>query len=83
MRSYNPVPALPIASFMKRKRNIQRMRNLFKEKYMGNIIMYEEMLGYVHRSIFIVTFLYYTLLSPLTSLYLWPRKESSNKYLEL
>ena len=43
------------------------MRNLFKEKYMGNIIMYEEMLGYVHvhRAIFIVTFLYYTLLSRL------------------
>ena len=83
MRSYFPVSALPIATFMKRKRNVQRMRNLFKEKYMGNIIMYEEMLGYVHRAIFIVTFLYYTLLSPLTSLYLWPRKESSNKYLEL
>ena len=27
--------------------------------------MYEEMLGYVQRGIFIVTFLYYTLLSPL------------------
>ena len=77
---------LPIASFMVRKEKEKCMRYLFK--YMGNIIMYEEMLGYVHvhRAIFIVTFLYYILLSRLKKLHnqpLFMTLQSSKKYLEL
>ena len=48
------------------------MRNLFKEKYMGSIIMYEEMLEkYIYCDIFI--FLYRTLLSRLKIIFMTPQ----------